>query len=109
MGMLDFIKGKGQSQTNTAPTADKAHTLPAKPDLSQLMSTSELAKAREVGERIRKATIHVREAPAPTEGGNNAALLQTQNNQSKTQAALSPTDRFAGKTALQKPSRGWER
>jgi hypothetical protein len=50
-----------------------------------------------------KASIHqqARNAPDAESGGTNSAHLQKQNNQDKSQAALSPTDSFVGKTALQ--------
>ncbi len=112
MAILDFIKNR-QQQAAPNPTAklaiEAAKPAPAQQDVSKVVPASELAKAREVGDRLRKATMHVQAGPSAGEGSSNAALLQKQNNQNKTQAAMSPTDRFAGQTALQKGSRGWER
>jgi len=53
-----------------------------------------------------KATKHMNKnsavmTPAAPDSGGNAVLLQKHEGQDKVQAALSPTDAFAGKTALQ--------
>jgi hypothetical protein len=52
---------------------------------------------------INKASRHLQSEPAAAapDGGSNAAQLQKQNHQEKAQAALSPTDAAAGKTAAQ--------
>jgi len=111
MAFLDFMKNRPQPQAVAkAPSAPQP--TPASKDVSKAISSVDLAQFRAVGERMQKATSHQRSnhsQPGGNDGGN-AALLQKQNNQDKTQAALSPTDRFNGQTALQKPrSRGWER
>lgn len=105
---LDFIKNR-QQQAAPKPGVETARPAPEKQDVSKVVPASELAKAREIGDRLKKATMHVKGGPSAGEGSSNAALLQKQNNQDKTQAAMSPTDRFAGQTALQKRSGGWER
>lgn len=109
MAILDFIKNRPQPQpaTKTAPESAKAE--PAKKDVAQVLSGADRAKVHDISERLKKATIHVQGNSLGTEGSSNAALLQKQNNQDKTQAAMSPTDRFAGQTALQQKARGWER
>ena len=108
MAILDFIKNR-QQQAAPKPAIETAKPAPAKQDVSKVVPASELAKAREIGQRLNKATMHVQAGPSAGEGSSNAALLQKQNNQDKTQAAMSPTDRFAGQTSLQQKSRGWER
>jgi|SRR5579871_2469151 len=109
MALLDFMKNRPQ-QTAAKPTQE-APKPEAQKDVSKVLSPAELAKFREVGERLQKATAHARTgSQQPSAGdGSNAALLQKQNNQEKTQAALSPTDHFKGQTATQKRARGWER
>ena len=108
MAILDFIKNR-QQQAAPKPAIEAAKTAPVKQDVSKVVPALQLAKAREIGERLNRATMHVKSGPTAGEGGSNAALLQKENNQNKTQAAMSPTDRFAGQTAIQKRSRGWER
>lgn len=112
MAILDFIKNRQQQAAPSAtpkPAIEAAKPAVGKPDISKVVPASELAKAREVGDRLRKASMHIQAGASAGEGSSNAALLQKQNNQDKTQAAMSPTDRFAGQTALQKKARGWER
>ena len=60
------------------------------------------AQADRATAAMEKATQHqqAHSAPAP-EGSTNTAHLQNQNQQEKTQAALSPTDDAKGKTATQ--------
>jgi hypothetical protein len=108
MAILDFIKNR-QQQPAPKPTVEAVPLEPVKQDITKVVPASELAKAKDVGERLNKATMHVQAGPSAGGGDSNSALLQKQNNQDKTQAALSPTDRFAGQTAVQKGSRGWER
>ncbi len=110
MALLDFMKNRPQQQTAAKPAAETPKP-EAQKDVTKVLSPAELAKFREVGERLQKATAHSRagtQPPAAGDGGN-AALLQKQNNQERTQAALSPTDHFKGQTAIQKRARGWER
>lgn len=108
MAILDFMRNR-QQKTTAKPALDdvKSTTAPQRP--SNVIPASELAKAREIGERLKRATMHIQGGASAGEGGSNAALLQKQNNQHKAQAAMSPTDRSAGKTALQQKSRGRER
>jgi hypothetical protein len=112
MAFLDFIKQRGQGKEVAAP-APKAVQPPAhKPDISRSIPAHQLAQAREVGARLRQATLHMdqgQKGQTDAGSGGNMALLQNQNNQDKTQAALSPTDQFKGQTATQKKSRGMER
>ena len=110
MALLDFMNNRPQQQAaaKPAPQTPKPET---QKDVTKVLSPAELAKFREVGERLQKATAHTR-GNAQQSGagdGSNAALLQKQSNQEKTQAALSPTDQFKGQTATQGRSRGWER
>jgi hypothetical protein len=109
VAILDFIKQHRQQQQAAAPAAQVAMQAPAKQDVAKVLSASELAKAKEAGELFKRANMRFAPGNSAGESGSNAALLQKQNNQDKTQAALSPTDRFAGQTVLQKKSRGWER
>lgn len=110
MAILDFIKNRQQQQSpSPSPAAKSAQQTAPKQDVSKVIPASELAKAREVGDRIKKATMHMQDGTPTGNGGGNAALLQNQNNQDKVQKAMSPTDRFAGKTALQGRSSGWQR
>ena len=109
MALLDFMKNRPQQTAGKpAPETPKPE---ARKDVSQVLSAAELAKFREVGERLQKASVHARSGhqQAAAGDGSNAALLQKQNNQDKAQAALSPTDQFKGQTATQKRARGWER
>jgi hypothetical protein len=111
MAILDFIKNRQQQAAKPAQARapQTALTTPAKQDVSKVVPASELAKAREIGERLKKASMQVQTGKSAEQTGGNAALLQNQNNQDKVQPAMSPTDRFAGKTALQGKGRGWER
>ena len=112
MAILDFIRNRQQQATPkpaTSPAVEATKVAPTKQDVSKVVPASELAKAMEVGERLKKASMHVGTGPSTGQGDSNAALLQKQNNQDKTQAAMSPTDRFSGQTAIQKKSRGMER
>ncbi len=108
MAILDFMKNR-QTQAAPKPAVEATKPAPVQQSVSNVVPASALAKAREVGERLKKATMHFRGGAQTAEGGSNAALLQKQNNQDKVQAAMSPTDRFSGQTALQQKSRGWER
>jgi hypothetical protein len=113
MALLDFMKNRPQQMAaNATPkTAPETPKPEAQKDVSKVLSPGELAKFREVGERLQKATAHARGGMQQSTAGDsgNAALIQKQNNQEKAQAALSPTDRFKGQTAVQKRSRGMER
>ena len=108
MAILDFIKNR-QQQVAPKPATETAKAAPVKQDVSKVVPASELAKAREVGDRLKKATMHMQTGASAGDSSSNAALLQKQNNQDKTQAAMSPTDRFAGHANTQKKARGWER
>jgi hypothetical protein len=109
MALLDFMKERPQQQTAAKP-APETPMPEAQKDVTKVLSPAQLAKFRDVGERLQKATAHSRSGAQQSAGdGGNAALLQKQNNQEKTQAALSPTDHFKGQTATQKRARGWER
>lgn len=120
MAFLDWMKDKratqqqavaktAHEQKQEAPVAQRAKEMYAQQAeldkaAEQQIGPELQTRAVEVGERINKATAHLREnAPAPSaEGsGTNAALLQNAMNQDKPQAALSPTDNVKGQTALQ--------
>ena len=109
MALLDFVKNRQQQQAAPQPVAKTAQLAPTQQDVSKVVPASELAKARAVGETLKKASMHIQAGPAAGENGSNAALLQNQNNQDKVQAPMSPTDHFNGRTALQKRAGGWER
>lgn len=109
MAFLDFMKSRTPAQAAAKPAPAVPVQTQAK-GIEQTLSKETLAKAREVGARIEQATAHLRtSAPEGAGGGSNAALRQKQNNQDRTQAALSPTDRFKGQAATKDKSRGWER
>ena len=110
MALLDFIKNRPQPQA-AAKHAPETPKPEASKDATKVLSPIELAKFREVGERLRQATSHLQGSSQQPAAGDasNAALLQKQSNQDKTQAALSPTDHAKGQTATPKRSRGWER
>ena len=65
------------------------------------------AKAQDAARGIHhqsEALLQAIEPPAPDSGGNPSALLQKQDGQGKTQAALSPTDGAKGKPmSVEKP------
>lgn len=109
MAILDFIKQHRQQQAQVTSAQAVAQSAPVKQDVSKVLPASELAKAREVGERLKRATMHMHSANTTPDASSNEALRQRENNQDKVQSAMSPTDRFAGKTATQQRSRGWER
>lgn len=109
MALLDFMKDRPQPQAAAKPMAATPGQQAATRDVAKSLSGADLAKVHEIGARLQKATVHVPGNSQGADGSSNAALLQKQNNQNKTQAAMSPTDRFAGQTSLQKRSGGWER
>lgn len=112
MAFLDFMKQRGQGKDVAAPAPTAVQPPVHKPDLSRSIPANQLAQVREVGARLRQATAHINQGQAgPTDAasGNNMALRQKQNHQDKTQAAMSPTDRYNGQTILQKKARGMER
>jgi len=114
MAFLDFIKNRNASRQQ--PVAD--HAQAQKPETARQMYAREAAQDKAAEKpitpeikaytdralaAITKATQHISpQAPPPaSDGGTQAAQLQKQHNQDKTQAALSPTDGTVGKTALQ--------
>src|SRR3954451_21371433 len=109
MAFLDFMKNKPQQNLTAQPPSQTPRPDVSK-DVTKVLSPAELSKFREVGERLQKASVH-RGGPqlAGAGDGSNSALIQKQQNQNKTQAALSPTDQFKGQTATQNKARGWER
>jgi hypothetical protein len=113
MAFTDWIKNGSNAASKTAPentppkitpvnerhAQEAAKTQePAKPITPEIKAQAERATAA-----LDKATQHQQapSAPASPEGSSNAAQLQNQNQQDKTQAALSPTDDAKGKTATQ--------
>jgi hypothetical protein len=51
MAILDFIKNR-QQQAAPKPAIEAAKPAPVKQDVSKVVPASELAKAREIGERL---------------------------------------------------------
>jgi hypothetical protein len=110
MAYLDFIKNRPQPQAAPKPAPETPVPQAPQKDVNKVLSPPDLARFREVGARLEKATAHARNHVQTEAGdGGNAALLQKQNNQDRTQAALSPTDHYKGQTATQKRALGWER
>jgi hypothetical protein len=102
MSLLDFMKNRSQPQPAAkASSQTPTQQAPMKPEN---LPDAQKAKVHEAVALLDKATQHRVLQPSAEEGGSNAALLQKQNNQDKVQAALSPTDNFNGKTALQAPT-----
>jgi hypothetical protein len=122
MAFLDFIKNRQASEPQ--PAAQKSQEQKpdaAKPETAKEMYTREAAqekanriaptpdqkqRAQKIGEVLNKATQHRDQAAparpdAPDEGGTNDAQIQKQNQQGKTQEALSPTDDARGQTVAQ--------
>ena len=112
MAFLDFMKNRPQLQPIAKPASPAPRQQAPPKDVTKVLSAEQLAHFREVGQRMRQATSHLRSnwpQPAGSDSGN-AALLQKQNNQGKTQSPMSPTDQFKGQPSVQRPrSRGWER
>src|ERR1022692_1036632 len=97
MALLDFVQNRN---TQVKPPEPAKQPITAK--TIQGLSQADQAKFQEAKALLEKATAHRQPKPeAPAEDGSNAAMLQKANGQEKTQAALSPTDNFKGKTALQ--------
>jgi hypothetical protein len=116
MGFLDFINkrqgqspaGEQQSQQQKPETAKQMYAQEAaREQASRIAPTADQeTRAQKIGDEMRKASQPSQEpapvaASAPEDRGSNAAQLQNQNNQSKEQKALSPTDDATGKTAVQ--------
>jgi hypothetical protein len=116
MSLLDFIKNRRSQQESTdqqpkPETAKEMYTREAiEENANRVGATPDQEKrAQQIGEEMRTATQsspRLTTAPpdAPTDQSGNTAHLQNQSNQDKAQEALSPTDGFAGKTALQETS-----
>jgi hypothetical protein len=130
MALVDFMKGRkaGQQQavagktqeqnpqaSNTETAKEKSTRLAVEEKTNRVAPTPDQeARARVIGEEMRKATQHSEQrgtaAPdTPADAGSNAAKLQKQDHQNKTQEALSPTDDAAGKAATQKKPQGQEK
>lgn len=113
MGFLDFVKGARNPGAEVTRKPEQAKTVAPTQDVKSVLTADQLAKFREVGERMAKATNHLRQESARLgdagSADSNWALRQKQNHQDKTQAALSPTDQFAGAPAKGTRARGWER
>jgi len=114
MAFLDFIRNRNASRQ---PTAAVDNTQQQKPETAKEMYSRQAgqetakpitpeikAQADHALAAVTKQTQHLEQGrPAAPEngGGSPTAELQKQSNQDKTQAALSPTDAGAGKTAAQ--------
>jgi hypothetical protein len=116
MAFLDFIKNRGeqrpvgeqQSQQQQPETAKQMYTRESAQEKANRIAPTpdQESRAQKIGDEIRNATQPAQErvaaAPAaPEDQGSNSAYLQNQNNQERSQEALSPTDNTVGKTALQ--------
>jgi Ankyrin repeats (3 copies) len=116
MAYLDWMKEKLATQqqpvakTSQEPNRQAPAAAPTQ-DPAATLSAAQEKTIGEVREVMRQATAHMDKGRAPTtpaspDGGGNAAQIQKQTNQDKTQEALSPTDRNKGQTRLQARSRG---
>src|ERR1035438_631295 len=112
MAFLDFMKERTQAQTPVAETSHQQKPEAVRPLTAKEMYTRESAqekanriaptpdqeqRAQKIGEELSKATQHREQsAPArpnaPDEGSTNAAQIQNQNQQDKTQEALSRSE-----------------
>jgi hypothetical protein len=99
------LPGSGEQRKALAPEREANTPRGPAPDQLPAGAQSEIASARDL---YRQGTQP--QAPAPSQGpapqaggggGANEALLQRATNQQRTQAAKSPTDHSAGRTALQ--------
>jgi hypothetical protein len=112
MSFLDWMKQRSAPRQDVAqrpepswkkPQAQEQHNPVAQ------MSESEKAKAREIGERINRATQYLQGGgqapqPAPENIGDSGPQRQNQVNQDKQAPALTPTDGDVGRTS-QEPAR----
>jgi hypothetical protein len=119
MAFLDFVRNRQQQPAQEQAQNQKPET--AK-DMYARQAVQEKADARPITPAIKaqadralatmnKASQHVdpqSKAGASESSGSPQAQLQKQNNQDKTQEALSPTDNAAAKTALQKTEKAPE-
>jgi hypothetical protein len=119
MALLDFVKNRqanqqqdvaGKSQQQKPETAKQMYAREAAQEKTNAkpmdqMRPEQQAKVEQIKATLEKSTQHMNRdaaapASAPANDGGNTAHMQKQNNQEKTQAALSPTDNTAGKTAI---------
>jgi ankyrin repeat protein len=110
MAYLDWMKDRPATQQQSVAKTSQEQTrqAPAAPSQSvaESLSPAQEKTMGEVREVMRKATAHMDKnsavmTPSAPDGGSNAAQLQKEEGHDKVQAAMSPTDEFAGKTALQ--------
>src|ERR1035441_1085808 len=119
MAFLDFVRNRQQQPAQEQAQNQKPETAN---DSYALQALQEKADARPITPAIKaqadralatmnKASQHVdsqSKAGASESSGSPQVQLQKQNNQDKTQEALSPTDNAAGKTAVQETERAPE-
>jgi hypothetical protein len=110
MPFLDFIRNRNASpqqaqkaQDPKPETAKEMYTRQAGQESAKPLSPEMKEQATRALAAMTKGTQHLEEGKpaAPESGGSPTAELQKQNQQDKAQAALSPTDASAGKTASQ--------
>jgi hypothetical protein len=114
MAFLDFIKNRNASQQQSVANKSQEQKPETAKEMYARETAQEKAAARPITPEIKaqadralatinKASQHLQSPPAPAapDGGSPAAHLQKQSHQEKAQAALSPTDDSAGKTAAQ--------
>lgn len=113
MAFLDWMKTRSAPRQDVAqrpePSWQKAQRQEQYNPVEG-MSEADKARAREIGERINRATRHLeaggRAQPSLAEApGGNGPQRQNQVNQEKVAPALTPTDGNVGKTALEPVNR----
>jgi hypothetical protein len=122
MALLDFMKDRKAGQQQTVASKSQGQTPQTAKEMYTQQDTQEKvtqkpveqipeadkAKARDVGQRIDKATQHLQQnAPtqpsAPADGtGNREPMRQTMAGQDKSAPSLSPTSAQAGTPATEK-------
>jgi hypothetical protein len=120
VALLDFIKNRNTSQQQSVAnksqeqkpeTAKEMYAREASRDDTNRKPVNEIpeadkAAAKAAGERLDKATQHLREN-APSQpgdsGGSREAVRQNMTGQDKTVPALSPTSAQTGQPATEKP------
>jgi hypothetical protein len=113
MAFLDWLKERPAPRQDVTQRPEPSwQKYPAQEQYNPVaqMSESEKAKAREIGERINRATQHLQPGensrPSPVEDASgNGPHRQNQSNQQRVAPALTPTDGNVGKTSQEAENR----